>query len=293
MHIETLATSHNRCEKTLSCLRSLHKLDLPAGVTINHNLVDDGSTDGTSRKVSIEFPKVNIINGNGLLFWAGGMRYGWENCIKNKKFDYLFVFNDDCVFFRTALKSLLVNELQEKRFHIIVGAFESFNSKSNITYGGRVRKNSWHPLFTKILTPNKEFQKVDTLNMNGALIHISLLKKVGFLSDAFIHSQADFEYGLKVKKSGGDIFLCPGIIGKCEANSKSGTSLEKGLPLLKRYARLLSNKEQPISQSIFLYREHGGIGWPILIILPFLKILFYWVSDFLKNIICFGSDNEI
>ena len=37
-------------------------------------LVDDGSRDGTSRSVAVRFPQISILEGDGSLFWNGGMR---------------------------------------------------------------------------------------------------------------------------------------------------------------------------------------------------------------------------
>jgi GT2 family glycosyltransferase len=285
MHIETLGTSFNRKEKTLNCLSSLYSMSLPEGVTINHNLVIDGSTDGTKEAVLARCPLVNIIEGDGKLYWAGGMRYGYDKLIKSKQFDYLFVFNDDCVFIVDALRHLLINtETSEiislNNPHVIVGSTKD-TKNSRFTYGGRKQKLKWHPLYTSLAQPNSTHIDVDTLNMNGALIHYSALDKIGFLNSKFQHSQADFEYGLRLIRNGGRVLLCPSYIGYCDTNSTEGTSMEFRLPLLTRFKRLQNVKEQPFYQLIALYR--GYIGLPVFVLIPYFKIISAWAGDIVKD----------
>ena len=67
--IATLLTCHNRVAKTIACLSSLQAINFNSDIY----LVDDGSEDGTSKIVNKLYPNVNIILGNGDLFWNRGM----------------------------------------------------------------------------------------------------------------------------------------------------------------------------------------------------------------------------
>ena len=69
MRIAAIITCHNRKEKTLVCLKSLFQIIQ----NIDVFLTDDGSTDGTSEAVKKIYPQVNIIQGDGNLFWSRGM----------------------------------------------------------------------------------------------------------------------------------------------------------------------------------------------------------------------------
>jgi len=287
MHIETLASCHNRLEVTLLVLADLHAQKLPAGVTMGHTIVDDGSSDGTSQAVRDAFPDVEIIEGDGSLYWAGGMRYGWSSKVSKKKFDYLFVYNNDIRLDLDAVKRLLdagqrfIND-KGVQSHAIVGAF--LNKENNLSYGGVVRSSRWHPLRFKLKEPPQAgYFLVDTANMNACLISEAAIRKVGFLSDYFIHGAADFEYGLKLKRAGGEVVLSSGPIGKCERNGVRGTSSEPKIPLLVRYKRLVSVKEQPIKQRFLLYKNYGGTFWPLFWILPYLTIFAKHFFDKLKN----------
>lgn len=82
--IAVLLTCHNRREKTLTCLQSLYECQLPDNFDLDVTLVDDGSTDDTTRSVKENFPNITIIHGNGHLFWNRGMYLAWNNASKKK-----------------------------------------------------------------------------------------------------------------------------------------------------------------------------------------------------------------
>ena len=76
--IAAVMTCHNRKNKTLACLEKLINQDDIDNINLNIFLVDDGSIDGTGKAVKKNFPQVNLITGDGTLFWNGGMRVAFE-----------------------------------------------------------------------------------------------------------------------------------------------------------------------------------------------------------------------
>ncbi len=278
MHIVTLTTCHNRRDCTLAVLSDLHEQKLPKGVSLFHVVVDDGSTDGTTATVRERFPKVEIVEGDGHLFWAGGMRYGWEQSASKKNFDYLFVFNDDVRLHRSAITDLLEtlgqSEGINERPHAIVGSFKSTDGLIT-TYGGRRRSSNWHPLkFAATVEPNGLPQRADTLAMNGALISADALSGVGFLSEYFIHSGADYEYGLRLIKAGGAVIVAGKHIGTCDLNTQMEPPDEFSLTLIQRLRLLADIKREPFRQRYQFYKRHGGPLWPFLWISPYLTVWF-------------------
>ena len=278
MQIQALVTCHNRVDKTLTILREIHTQKLPEGVTLRITLVDDGSSDGTSEKVRKSFSNIEIVEGTGELFWAGGMRYGWENSVKSKQFDALLVFNDDISLFKESLKHLVKNYLDARNKFgekcAVSGVFCSHVDQTKVTYGGLKRNSKWHPLRFKKVTPNGFLQSLDTINMNFVLISRETLDDVGFLASYFIHSGADYEFGLRLTRNGGKLLLSEKVLGICERNLKKGTSSEDGIGYFERLKRLISIKEQPIKQRFFYYQKYAGFFWFFLFLLPYLRYLF-------------------
>ena len=283
IRILTLATCFNRKDATILALSDLHAQTFERPVNVQHAIVDDGSNDGTAQAVAEAFPNVTVISGTGSLFWAGGMRFGWHEYARHQDFDYIFVYNDDGRFDLDALNHLVDSALAPEVPATVVGSFKSMDGDET-TYGARRHTSTWHPFkFGQIVEPDGTVQKADTLNMNGALISRGALEKVGFLSDYFLHSNADFEYGIKLRRAGGQVLVAPRHIGRCEINPASLVSPTDATNLRAAIKMLLDPKREPIGQRFQMYRMHGGWLWPLLFISPYVTIWLHPLRRWMKR----------
>lgn len=105
--IAVLLTVFNRKEGTLRCLANLHKMNLPDECHMDVYLTNDGCTDGTPEAVRGQFPEVNVIDGDGTLYWNRGMYTAWEAAAKAYDYDYYLWFNDDTFLFPNCIEELL------------------------------------------------------------------------------------------------------------------------------------------------------------------------------------------
>lgn len=285
--IIALATCHNRNEYTLRALGSLIKQSLPNPWRLEVCLVDDGSEDGTGEAVRANFPAVEILRGSGNLYWAGGMRFGWDQYVKHRKFQYLLVFNDDIEIVEGAIQTLLSTasevEKQGSKSFAVVAAFQDL-LEDKLTYGGIILKRGLKPLQFQAVVPTGEMQNCDTLNMNFALISNSALVKTGFLSPEFKHAKADFDFGLRLKEMGGRIVLAPGFAGRCLTNRAQGTSREAGLSFAEQWRRLTSIKEEPPGDRAVFCKRHAGLFWPIVWSVPYVRIVVCFVIQKFKRL---------
>ena len=283
--IIALTTCHNRCNLTLRGLDTLKKQEIPNGFYLNVVLVDDGSVDGTGDAVRKMFPEVNVLNGSGDLFWAGGMRFGWNEFVKQQDFKYLIVFNDDITLYNNAISQLLFSaSMLEKsgcKLFAVVGGFKdpSLNATS---YGGVVFDSQWHPLRYHKLNPSNTIQDCDTLNMNFALLSKEALNLTGFLSPEFVHAKADFDFGLRLRTSGGRVVLAPGYVGECK--NESAVEFNKNDSLRKQWEKLINVKIEPPRERFIFYKRHGGIFWLIFFFLPYFKFCFLFTKIKFQNL---------
>jgi|SaaInlStandDraft_1057018.scaffolds.fasta_scaffold01596_13 GT2 family glycosyltransferase len=274
INIATLATCHNRIEFTRSSLTSLYnQIDNQKIFSFTHIIVDDGSTDGTLDMISKEFPEVRVIKGDGNLYWAGGMRLGWENISNTLDFDYLFAYNDDVTFQLDAISSLInaLSRISSKvpgKSTVITGDFKDPNSDC-LTYGGLVRNSICNPLSFQTDTRGAlDPIKVDTVNMNGCLIGADVLNEIGFLASYFVHGGADLEFGLRAAKAEKLMVLrLPKVLGFCERNPP----LQLRGSIKDKWAKLRSEKCQPVAQRYIFYKKYGGIFWRWFYIRYYLK----------------------
>jgi GT2 family glycosyltransferase len=270
-----LMTCHNRKNATLLCLDKVYKNTIPSTLTISIFLVDDGSTDGTEKAVAIKYPEVNIIKGDGSLFWNGGMRLAWNEALKGE-FDYYLWINDDSMIYEDSIARLLFtyNKLssQADTPGAILGTMVDPKSKKP-TYGGRISVSKLNPLkFGEVIRPSNEPTPCDFINGNLTLIPAESVKKIGILSNAFTHSMGDFDYGLRLKKAGSTCWVAPGVYGECEQNSEKGGCKDANISAAER-VKIMQQLSQlpPVDEWKYFVRQHGGVLWLILWFKAFIR----------------------
>lgn len=140
MHHKQVAvciSCYNRRDITLSCLAALYEQDVPFQLY----LVDDNSSDGTSAAVHQSYPDVQILSGDGNLYWVGGiMSLAFAKAMEDD-YEYCLWLNDDTLLEPNALNTLLDthNLLSDrgKPDSIIVGSVKD-PVTGQYSYGGRV-----------------------------------------------------------------------------------------------------------------------------------------------------------
>lgn len=270
--IVALTTVHNRKDKTVNALASLVGQSLPDGFLLEVVVVDDGSTDGTAATVAHAFPDVTLVRGSGDLYWAGGMRYGWDSVVRSRRSEYLLVFNDDITLFDGALQRLIdaMGRLESNcdGAYAVVGAFREPGT-GRPSYGGVRRSSRWQPLRFSPVTPDGSLQECETLNMNLALLNGAALDRTDFLSVRFRHRRADFDFGLRLRKSGGRIFTTAEYVGECPRNPELQTDTDARRTFVERWQMFRDVKGEDPAERAEYYRRHAGPLWPIFWALPY------------------------
>lgn len=248
--IAVLLTVFNRKDKTISCLKHLYKMLPFEGYRIDMYLTDDGCTDGTPEAVAELFPQVNIIHAQGDLFWNRGMWVAWDTAAKAKDYDFYLWLNDDTFVHDNMLKVLTDAALETKEKAIIVGATES-SDHSVVTYGGRLNDSN-------IPIPNGGLIKVDYFNGNIVLIPQAAYHVLGNLDPYFSHSKGDFDYGLRAKKVGIDIYQAGEVLGECDAHPTIDKWCNPDVPLAQRWKMLNRPNGMPPKETFHLEKRHIG-----------------------------------
>jgi GT2 family glycosyltransferase len=272
--LAAILACHNRKVKTIKCLESLFS-QTPASVRIEAFLYDDGSTDGTSEEVAKRFSDVHIIHGKGDAYWSGGMRSAFIQAIEND-FDFYLWLNDDVELFPDAIAKLTsaydALVLANKNLSVISGGVMDPVS-AQTTYAGIALQKSLLPLRFKLVLPDAERPiECDTCLGNVLLIPRPVVQVVGSIGPAYEHSLGDLDYGLRLRGAGGHVYLAPGHVGNCEPNRKPGIWDRANLSLSERWGIVGRPLGFPMRPWFSFVRTHGGILWPLLLILPYWRL---------------------
>ena len=206
---------HNRRETTRSCLLNLQENgDL---CEFEVCVVDDASTDGTAEMLSASFPDVEVLPGNGDLYWGGGIAAGMEHALSNGA-EVMVWLNDDCLPHQGSIR-ILVDRVRETR-GICGGVSYDPDQPDQVTYSGsRTGDAKIH-----IRPAADEFAHVDTLNGNLVAVHRAVTEAIGILpSDLFPHYGGDFIYCLRAHRAG----LTAEIAGSATALNRRDYPLER------------------------------------------------------------------
>ncbi len=275
--IAALLTCFNRKDKTLSALRHLFDAQKSThpGLELVVYLTDDGSTDGTSEEVKKNFPEVIILQGNGELFWAGGMRNSWEEANK-KDYDGFLLLNDDTNVFENVFDQLLgTHDECLDRFGtggIYIGSTKDAQS-GKFTYGGASFQNRF--LFKySFLEPNGSVQSCELGNANIMLVSKHTVAKVGTLSKGYRHGVADYDYTLKALNKKIPLLVPPLYCGTCSHDHSDIYQTFPQKTLKERFRLLRHPLGLDFNSNLLLMRKHFPVRVPFVVGAAVLKVIF-------------------
>ena len=272
-----LLTVHNRKAKTLACLESVfNQKNLPTNLRTRIFLVDDGCSDGTAKAVDEQFPDVTILKGTGKLFWSGGMRMAFGAALEIG-FDFYLWLNDDTFLFTSSINRLLATSTKFKHQAIVVASMQDPQS-GQLTYGGVIRLEKWHPIRFTPIAPSNSPIPVETMNGNCVLIPQTVAQKVGNIDPTFTHGIGDYDYGLRARQFGIEVFIAPGYYGHCKRN----IPFNYKIGFRGRWKQILSPHGLPPKEWIIFVYRYGGPFWFVFWFAPYLKIMLVrgqkWIS---------------
>jgi len=266
--VTAVLAAHNRVAQTLACLDSLSRQE-GADAVVRVVLLDDASTDGTAERVAAAHPDATVLEGDGQLFWNGGMRRAFAAAQAGDP-DHYLLLNDDVVLDPGALAVLLATAARVGggRPPIVAGAVRDPVSGAT-TYGAVCRASRGRPLSFDLLEPAAEPLPADTMHANCTLLPREVVRRVGNLDPAYRHAMGDFDYGLRARQAGCAVWLAPGTVGTCPGNPPDRYGQR---PLSADWQRLTGTKGLPPAEWRTFARRWAGPAWPL-----------YWLSPYARR----------
>lgn len=284
-NLAVLITCHNREKITIECLQSLRICIRPKDFDIRIFLVDDGSQDNTSESVRNLFPDVELIAGDGNLFWAGGMRLAYDYASSKCDFDFYLLLNDDVKLELDVIQRLVACDEFSVRNFDKKGLYCSSTADpvtGNITYGASLITYNLLTFTSKAVLPQGNPVSCSLSNANILLVPKEIISKLGFFDKRYTHGIADYDFTLSATKAGFPLLLIPGIGGYC-VNDHGNNWLSSSRNLRDRIDYLYSVKGLAYRENLYYLDKHFRRQRPYYIMMYWLKTFFPFIWEKFKN----------
>ncbi|MFN0140372.1 MAG: glycosyltransferase [Pyrinomonadaceae bacterium] len=220
VRIEVVAAVHNRKQITLQCLKSLSRLNID-GLAVHSVIVDDGSTDGTSEAIRAEFPEVEIVQGDGSLWYTEGTNVGVRAALKHDP-DYVLMINDDSVFDGDFLKYMA--ETAERHPRSVVGSLLLLWDQPHKLFQVAPVWNTWlggwqHWYSQTVWTVPDRPWKVDLIVGNCVLVPVDAFREAGLMNSKRYPNFGDAEFTPRLKRLGWQLLIEPRAHVFCQPNA--------------------------------------------------------------------------
>jgi len=184
-------------------------------------VVDDGSTDGTGDAVRDEFPRIEVLDGDGTLHYAGGTNRGIEAALRHDP-DFIVTANDDAEFDPALFTNLL--SCADRNPGAVVGALLVRHEDPSVvfqvglhfdmSYGG------WHvPQRWRVADLPPGDLEVETIVGNCLMVPTELVRAVGLMDERrFPIGAADVQWVRRMQRIGRRCVVATDALVLCRAN---------------------------------------------------------------------------
>jgi GT2 family glycosyltransferase len=218
--IEIVTPVHNRRDITLQCLKSLARIN-KNGLDVHIIIVDDGSTDGTGEAVSANYPEVEIVRGDGSLWFTAGTNRGIEAALKHDP-DYILTINDDAVFDEKFLQAMI--ETAEKNQRSVVGALLLLWDTPHKIFQVSPKWDFWaggfrHWVQQTVWTVPKRAWEVELIVGNCVLFPVEAIRECGLMNEKRFPHFGDAEFTPRMRRCGWRLLIEPRARVFCQPNN--------------------------------------------------------------------------
>jgi GT2 family glycosyltransferase len=218
--LEIVTPVHNRRSETLRCLKSLSRSKLD-GIEAHVIIVDDGSTDGTAEAVRTEYPSVEIVQGDGNLWYTAGANRGLEAALRHDP-DYILAINNDSIFDENCIRRMV--ECAEKHRKSVVGALLLDWDEPPKIFQVAPKWSTWlggyrHWRNQSVWTVPAEPWEVELIVGNCVLFPAASVREVGLMDEKKLVQYGDAEYTPRMRRRGWRLLIEPKARVFCQPNA--------------------------------------------------------------------------
>ncbi len=273
--IAILIPVHNKLSYTKKCIEMLDGLisgkDFK-NIELFTVVIDDGSIDGTGEWLRKNAPEVICLEGDGNLWWSGGINVGARYVYGNQLADYLLLWNNDIQPADDYFYQLdsIVPQVSDNT--IIGSKIYCLNPPNMVwSFGGIFNpRNGRRYMIGHNKPDGAEYQKqnsVDWLPGMGTLIPVEAIQKVGLWDEKeFPQYHGDSDYTYRAKISGYELIVHPQL--KIWNDNSNSELLHRGK--LDQLFLMLSDKRSNLNlgKNLLFYKRYSSsflAYWPLFI----------------------------
>jgi len=196
---------HNRLQFTRECLDSLEKQTRRADKII---IVDDGSTDSTEEVLKEWYPDVDVLHGDGNLFWTAAINMGIRHALLLGA-DQVMTLNNDTIASDTFIENMMEGSRRAPK--ALIGALDVDSVSKKPYYGGEILNWKWSTSRYLLDCLSKDEQKglheTSLFPARGLLIPKVVFDTIGLFDEERLpHYMADYDFTLTAARHGFKIF---------------------------------------------------------------------------------------
>lgn len=286
IHISILIPVFNGIDFTKKCLKNLvNQLDqsISEDVVTSIILIDDGSSDGTGKWVSENYPHVKILNGDGGLWWSGSINKGMQYAFDSQNADAVLWWNNDILagedYFKNLFQNLLSTEL-----HTVMGSKVYQASDKMIVWGmggyfnSKNGKKGMHAFNVPDSDTLNKPLNVQWLPGMGTVITREVYKRTGLLnSNDFPQYHGDSDYTFRAHLAGYKVKVIPDL--KIYNNTEnSGLPHGYSFRVFRQSFSSIKSKYN-IKKNLLFYKQYATSPWAYTFL---LKEYYRYIGGFIK-----------
>lgn len=259
--IAAIVPIHNELESTKRFLESyyLSLQESPLSTYVSLIVVDDGSTDGSYEYLSEAYPGIEVLRGDGGLWWSGSVNFALRQ-IMGRPLAAFLLFNNDNILHVDYFKNLAVaiDALGDNK--IISAKVVNLYPEQYVIYGGVTfdRKRSRYVVNP---APNQP-AVVNTAGGMGVLIPLEVVHRTGMFDQKnFPQKSGDTDFYLRAERVGYRVHYSPSLIVYND-NSVTGYSGNSSFrEMIRSYSFPKGYMNLKVDLRLFL--THGTMYWSI------------------------------
>lgn len=280
---------HNDIEHTLPLVRNLIPLMPPEGRIV---IVDDGSTDATTRILNAEHPEVAVLQGDGNLWWSGAINLGAQYAL-DERADFILFLNNDIVldpqfleeliiasdeYPRSLIASKILSAEEPWRVWSMGGSFERWWGKFWVRGCGQLDDGRW-----------EEPVAADWLPGMSVLVPAEVFRAgVWVDSQTFPQYSGDADFSIRARSAGFKLVVWPAsrVYNKVRKSGLTSELLLRVTPFsLRRFIDSLTSIKSSAAFCTFgrlIVRHLPWWSWPLMLgrfyAFYFLKCIQVWLG---------------